>query len=74
MKVNTQDENHFRIPVPAAFEDVFTHFYFARNTGGQPLTQILLPSFQTIMLFNFGVNVFINSKQNTQLEVAKCLF
>lgn len=73
MSINEQDYNNFRIPVPAAFEDVFSHFYFAENNTDQPLTKTLLPSFQTILIFCFGANASLTTKQNTIIEIEKCL-
>lgn len=65
--------NDFRIPVPTGFEKVFSHFYFAGNTSDQTITKTLLPSYQTIFVFSFGSNVLLESTQNTQLTVDKCL-
>lgn len=65
--------NNFRIPVPPEFEEVFTHFYFAENNTGQPLNKTLLPSYQIILIFNFGPKASLTSKQNTKIKVDKCL-
>lgn len=65
--------NNFRIPVPTEFEDVFSHFYFAENTSSMTVTKTLLPSYQTILIFNFGSKILLYSKQNTEIEVDKCL-
>jgi len=46
MSSSEPDYNNFRISVPEEFEDVFSHFYFAENNTGQPLTKTLLPSYQ----------------------------
>ncbi|MEC5147964.1 helix-turn-helix domain-containing protein [Chitinophaga sp. 212800010-3] len=68
-----QAYHQFRIPVPAAFEEVFVHFYFAENKSGETITQTLLPSYQTIMVFSFGAPASFISKQHTQVTMDKCL-
>lgn len=44
----------YRIPVPASWEQVFTHFYYAANHSSIPVQRHLLPTFSSIMAFNFG--------------------
>lgn len=73
MTENNPGYNHFRIAVPTAYEEVFSHFYFAENKSGEIITKTLLPSYQTILIFNFGAKPFLDSKQNTRIEVDKCL-
>ncbi len=73
MSATEKEYNNFRIPVPPAFKDVFSHFYFAENNTGQTLTKTLLPTFQTILIFSFGTNASLTTKQNTGIEVEKCL-
>ncbi|QOG02247.1 AraC family transcriptional regulator [Flavobacterium sp. MDT1-60] len=70
---NAEENNNYRIAVPSAFETVFSHFYFAENKTDYPITKTLLPSFQTILVFNFGTKSALKSKQNTILEVEKCI-
>lgn len=43
-----------RIPVPAEWGEVFSHFYYAANRTEQPVRKTLLPTFQTFMVFSFG--------------------
>ncbi len=62
-----------RIAVPPGFEDMFSHFYFAQNKSQQPLTKTLLPSFQTIMVFNFGPPASLRSTKQHEIEVEKCV-
>lgn len=73
MATNEQGYNNFRIPVPEAFEEVFSHFYFAANNTEKILTKTLLPSYQTILIFSFGSKTSLTSNQNTRIEVDKCL-
>jgi AraC-like DNA-binding protein len=70
---DSEENNTYRIAVPSEFESVFSHFYFAENKTDFPITKTLLPSFQTILVFNFGAKVFLKSHQNNVLEADKCL-
>ncbi len=62
-----------RIAVPADFEVVFSHFYFAKNNSGSLVTHTLLPSYQTIMIFGFGANALLHTKQDSVIQLDKCL-
>lgn len=73
MSAAAQAYNNFRIPVPTAFEAVFSHFYFAENNTKAPLSKTLLPNFQTLLVFCFGPEVTLKSKLNTTLAVDKCI-
>ncbi|OCA77077.1 DNA-binding protein [Chryseobacterium artocarpi] len=64
---------NYKIPIPKEFEEVFSHFYFAENNSEIPITKTLLPSFQTIMVFNFGTQAFLISKQKIKIKVDKCI-
>lgn len=70
---NDSEYNNFRIAIPARFEEVFTHFYFAENKSSELIIKTLLPSYQTILIFNFGKKPYLLSKQNTRIEVDKYL-
>ncbi|OXA83823.1 helix-turn-helix domain-containing protein [Flavobacterium hercynium] len=70
---NAEENNNYRIAVPLAFETVFSHFYFAENKTALPITKTLLPSFQTIMVFNFGTAGSLKLKENNVLQVEKCM-
>lgn len=63
----------YRIPSPQEFEMIFSHFYFAENNSETTITKTLLPSFQTIMVFNFGTQAYLVSKQKIRIEVNKCI-
>ncbi|AXY73261.1 helix-turn-helix domain-containing protein [Paraflavitalea soli] len=73
MKENDQENNNFRIAVPADYAGFFSHFYYAENKTAASITKTLLPTYQTILIFNFGTKVFLHSKQDTQVEISKCL-
>src|SRR5690606_10573977 len=73
MEPNNEEYISYRLPVNSEFSEVFSHFYFAENRSSSPLTKILLPSFQTIMVFSFGVNALFNSNQGTSIEINKCI-
>lgn len=68
-----KETDGYRIAVPPEFEEVFSHFYFAENTNAAPIRKTLLPTFQTIMVFNFGPASSLVSAQQTQIEVDKCV-
>lgn len=70
---NKEGYNSSRIAVPSAFEDVFSHFYFAENKSDRTITLTLLPSFQTIMVFSFGAPVSFTTKEKDVVSVEKCL-
>lgn len=70
---NAEENNNYRIAVPSAFETVFSHFYYAENKTDLPVTKTLLPGFQTILIFNFGTKSALRSRQNTIIEVERCI-
>ncbi len=65
--------NQLRISVPKEFENVFSHFYFAENLSENPITKTLLPTYQTILLFSFGENASLTTKEKTTINVDKCI-
>jgi AraC-like DNA-binding protein len=69
---NKEGYNSYRIAVPSPFEEVFSHFYFARNNSGKAITQTLLPSYQTIMVFSFGSSAFFKTQHNDEVAIGKC--
>ena len=73
MTENNQEYNNFRISVPKAYEEMFSHFYFAENKSAVTITKTLLPSYQTILIFNFGTTPYLHSRQQTRIEIDKCL-
>ncbi|WP_160137441.1 AraC family transcriptional regulator [Chryseobacterium sp. c4a] len=73
MKSEAPAYHHYRLPVPSEFETVFSHFYFAENNSTDSITKTLLPSFQTIMVFNFGTKARLISSAENGIEVEKCI-
>lgn len=73
MTENEKQYNNFKIAVPADYQEVFSHFYFAENTSTETITKTLLPSYQTILIFNFGSTAILYSNQKTKVEIDKCL-
>lgn len=73
MTADEKGYDSYKIPVPADFEDVFSHFYTAKNNTGKSLTKILLPSYQTILIFCFATEVSLVTKQNTKITIEKCI-
>lgn len=63
----------YRIAVPVEFEEVFSIFYYAENKSGKPVTQTLLPSFQSVMLFSFGTSISLRTKQNEEIIMSNCM-
>jgi len=70
---NHEAYNGYRIAVPAEFEELFSHFYFAENNSEGPITQTLLPTFQTMMVFSFGAPLLLVTKENEKISMDKCL-
>ncbi|WP_343555075.1 AraC family transcriptional regulator [Sphingobacterium sp.] len=73
MKSDDQTYRSYRLSVASEFEAVFSHFYFAENASVQVITKTLLPSFQTIMVFNFGAKARLVSNGQNEIEVDKCI-
>jgi len=73
MAENEKNYNSFKIAVPEDYEEVFSHFYFAENSTPDTITKTLLPSYQTILIFNFGIPALLYSSQNTELKIDKCI-
>jgi len=48
-----------RIPVPPEWDEVFAPFYYALNKQQVSLRKKLLPTFQTILVFNFGAPILL---------------
>jgi AraC-like DNA-binding protein len=70
---NKDNFNSYRIAVPPAFDEVFSHFYFTENKSGESITKTLLPSYQTIMIFSFGAPACFITRQKDKVVVDKCL-
>jgi len=70
---NTGTYTNYRIPVPSEFEEVFSHFYYAKNATADAVSKTLIPSFQTILVFSFGEKASLVSEQDTKIEIDKCL-
>jgi len=70
---DNQKYDSFRIATPKVFEDFFSHFYYAANRSEHPLTKTFLPSYQTILIFNFGEKAVLHSAQNRQIKVGRCV-
>ena len=62
-----------RIPVPAEWNEVFSHFYYAANRSGKAIKKKLLPSFQTILVFSFGPPAQILMADGEVIRVPKSM-
>ena len=65
--------HNFRIDAPEDFADVVTHFYVAQNGTTEAITKRLVPTFQTILVFNFGNLTKLISAAGSAVEVGKCV-
>jgi len=63
----------YRIEPPLEFSEIVTHFYVARNEGSLPVTKTLIPTFQAILIFNFGAPGMLLFDENTEAFQGKCL-
>lgn len=73
MSENDYKYTSLTIAVPAVYEDIFSHFYFAENMTSETISKTLLPSYQTILIFNFGTPAILYSSQKTEIDIDKCL-
>jgi AraC-type DNA-binding domain-containing proteins len=72
MTENEDKYTSLKIAVPTDYEDVFSHFYYADNKSSDIISKTFLPSYQTILIFNFGERVILHSKNNTEVAVDRC--
>lgn len=63
----------YRFPVPKAFENVFTHFYGAENYAPYAITSTFMPTFQTLLIFNFGNEVWMYPKSKSPIKIQRCM-
>jgi AraC-like DNA-binding protein len=70
--MNVEHESN-RIVVPEEFEELFSHFYTARNETQLPVHKTLLPSFQTIMVFSFGTSINFKTTKGNTLQIDKAI-
>lgn len=73
MSKNSEKYHHFRVNVPAEFNKVFSHFYFAANKSDKTIVKKLLPFYQTILMFSFGNTVLLRSNTGTSIGADKCM-
>ncbi|MCF6404310.1 helix-turn-helix domain-containing protein [Chitinophaga filiformis] len=57
------------IPVPEEWDQVFDPFYYAANHQESPIRRKFAPSFQTILIFNFGTPGFFYLTPDEPLPV-----
>jgi AraC-like DNA-binding protein len=73
MPENDEHKNNFRIAVPTDYKEIFSHFYFSNNRSSETVFKTLSPTFQTILVFNFGAKSTLYTKHNTEIDIDKCL-
>lgn len=72
MTKNEDKYTSLTIAVPIDYEDVFSHFYYADNKSSDIISKTFLPSYQTILIFNFGEKAILNSKNSTEVPIDRC--
>ena len=73
MEIDKNDLTGQRIAIPTEFEDIFSHFYIAKNNTDQAIKKRLVLSFQTIIVFSFGAPIHMNTDSDTQINIEKCI-
>ncbi len=71
MSTDDKTYNDFRLEPPENFRNAFSHFYFAENYSDAPIRKTLLPSYQTILVFNFGIKAILYSDKGTNIKLNK---
>ncbi|MCL9806434.1 helix-turn-helix domain-containing protein [Flavobacterium amniphilum] len=73
MQSEKEKYESFRIATPEGYKELFSHFYYAANFTSESVTKTLLPSYQTILIFTFGVKPFLVSAEGFEIEVGDSL-
>jgi AraC-like DNA-binding protein len=71
----SKSENQYislRIPVSAEYEAVFSHLYYAENKSSDTISKTFFPSYQTLLVFNFGNSVTLHTENNTDFTINRC--
>ncbi|WP_134091148.1 AraC family transcriptional regulator [Olivibacter sp. XZL3] len=63
----------YRIAVAEKYAEVLTHFYVARNDSALPVSKTLVPTFQAILVFNFGEPAQVILEGSQEIHGGKCL-
>jgi len=63
----------YRVEVPEKYSEVLTHFYVARNDTATAVNKKLIPSFQALLVFNFGVAAQVQLEGLPDMHTGKCL-
>jgi AraC-like DNA-binding protein len=61
-----------RIPVSEEYEAIFSHLYYAENISSDAISKTFFPSYQTLLVFNFGNSVTLTTESKTELTVNRC--
>ena len=64
MKKNEEIQGYYgsRFDVPSEWASVFSHFYYAVNSGKTPLSRTLLPDMRSLLVFSFNDPITVNGK------------
>lgn len=71
MTENKEQYTSLKIAAPNEYEEVFSHFYYAHNTSSDTISKTFLPSYQTILIFNFGERVILHFKNSTKINIGR---
>lgn len=61
------------IAIPEPFQDFFSHFYYAANHTVHSIHKKLIPSFQTILVFNLGNKISFAFENDTYFDAPNSL-
>lgn len=68
----TKDDS-YRVEAKDEFCEVFSHFYFGKNTSENAISKILFPTYQTILVFSFGTKIALKQNKIEQFWLTKYL-
>jgi AraC-like DNA-binding protein len=71
--VSNDHYHSYRIEAPELYTEVVTHFYIARNESETAITRNLIPSFQAILVFNFGSPATMTWEGDSEIYSGNCL-
>ena len=73
MNPSNQQYQSFSKAVPTEYTEIFSHFYVAVNGTDEAIHRTFIPSFQTILIFNFGVAPTMRSHDGTEVGIETCM-
>lgn len=61
------------LPIPPEWQDIFSPFYFIHNLTSSPVTKLLSPTFQTILIFSFSAPGQFFIEENIPITIDKSM-